>query len=90
MGLNKHIAIPISEQDAFHSSGFAKVASGDRVGTVSRDMFTRRSQLDARLRIVNSFCQHNVGQSHTVPANNSTEPDLLKSSGPGIDSQTKV
>lgn len=81
MGLNKHIAIPISEQDAFHSSGFAKVASGNRVGTVSRDMFTRRSQLDARLRIVNNFCQHNnVEQGNIISDNNSTDPDILRSS----------
>lgn len=87
MDLNQHVAIPVPKQDAFHSSGFAKIASGNRVGAVSRETFAQRRQLDINRRIINNYRQSNFGQNYATPVANPTEPSP---SGPPADLQPKV
>lgn len=87
INLNKHIAIPIPEQDAFHSSGFAKVASGNRVGTVSRDTFAQRRQADINRRVISNYRQSNIGQNYATSVANPTEPSP---SEPVVDYQPKA
>ncbi len=49
--------------DIVHSSGYAKVQSGERIGSTSVEGFMKRQRIDANRNYVQSYRDSKVGQT---------------------------
>lgn len=58
-----HLA-PDENKSEFHTSAFAKVATGDRVGSASPKTFSQLRQLDRNRRIIGNYRSSNIGNSY--------------------------
>ena len=50
----------------FHSNAFAKIASGDRLGSVSNESFEKRQEINQNRRIVYGYDRSNIGTRGNV------------------------
>ncbi len=55
MDLNKHLAEYDSDDKHFHSSGFAKLANGNQIGSTSSSSFDKRRALNENRRVVMAY-----------------------------------
>jgi len=62
MDLNKYI-ITGDNSKSFHSSGLAKVANGNRIGSAAPVSFNQRRQVDDNRRIINVYSRSTIGNS---------------------------
>ncbi len=62
MDLNKYI-VKNDDTKPFHSSGFAKIASGDRLGSTASISFEQRQRIERDRRFVGSYQRSAIGQS---------------------------
>ncbi|MFZ2125298.1 MAG: hypothetical protein WA087_00840 [Candidatus Saccharimonadales bacterium] len=65
MDLNKHIATN-DNASHFHSSGYAKVAYGDRVGSTTTESFGMRRQIDASRQLIKGYHRSAIGNSYSA------------------------
>jgi len=65
MDLNKHI-ITNENSNPLHSSGFAIVASGDKLGVTSAVSFNQRQQIDRNRRVVDGYQRSTLGNAYGV------------------------
>lgn len=65
MDLNKHI-VKNDDNKPFHSSGFAQVASGNRVGSVGNTSFSQRQQIENNRRLVYGYNRSVIGNPCSV------------------------
>ena len=65
MDLNSHI-VKNDDNKPFHSSGFAQVATGNRIGSVGGDSFSRRQQIDRERRLVYGYNRSAIGGAYGV------------------------
>lgn len=65
MNLNKRI-ISNNDDKPFHSSGYAKIASGNRIGSVSAVSFGQRQQIDNSRSTVDLYKRSTIGNSYGV------------------------
>ena len=65
MDLNKHIVTDNNDKP-FHSSGYAKVASGNRIGSVSHVSFGQRQQIDGNRSRVDLYKRSTIGNAYGV------------------------
>jgi len=65
MDLNKHI-VANDNHKPFHSSGYARVANGDRIGSVSNVSFNQRQRIDNNRQTVDLYKRSVVGSSRGV------------------------
>ncbi|HRN96826.1 MAG TPA: hypothetical protein PLZ58_00010 [Candidatus Saccharibacteria bacterium] len=84
--MNKHI-VTNEESGAtpFHTHGFAKVASGDRLGAVSPTSFEERIKLENSRKLVGGYQRSTLGSTY-----NPTRPRVARpnSTRPGGNSRT--
>lgn len=50
--------------DAFHTSGYAKVAQGGAIGATSSESFNRRLQVDRNRRAVGRYGESMIGRNY--------------------------
>lgn len=62
MDLNKHI-VKNSNDSLFHSSGFAQVASGNRLGSDGDITFEQRQRIEKNRKLIGSYQRSTIGQS---------------------------
>ena len=55
MDLNKHLADYNSDEKHFHSSGFAKLANGNQIGSTNSSSFDKRRALNENRRVVMAY-----------------------------------
>jgi len=65
MDLNKHIVNDNSSKP-FHSNGFARIANGNRIGSVASTSFNQRRQVDDNRRMVGVYSRSAIGNMHGV------------------------
>jgi hypothetical protein len=65
MDLNNHI-VKNNDNKPFHSSGFAQIAVGNRVGSVGTTSFDRRQQIDRERRLVYGYNRSAIGSAYGV------------------------
>lgn len=65
MDLNKHI-ISDDNNKPFHSSGYAKVASGNRIGSVGVDSFSQRQNIEKNRQKIGMYRRSAIGNSYGV------------------------
>lgn len=89
MDMNKHI-VTNEESGAtpFHTHGFAKVASGDRLGAVSPTSFEERIKLENSRKLVGGYRRSALGSTYNptrprVAGPNSTRPGVNTRATPG-------
>ncbi|MEP7204884.1 MAG: hypothetical protein ABI716_01675 [Candidatus Saccharibacteria bacterium] len=63
--LNKYIVDP-EPGKPFHSNGYAKVANGGRIGSVSTTSFNDRQRIEQGRRAIGSYNRSIVGQAYGV------------------------
>lgn len=75
---NKNIATSDDDLDLFHSNGFAR-ATGNKLGAVSTETFTKRTELNNKRNLVSDYRFSNMGNSYAavsakpiVPKNDQT------------------
>ena len=64
LDMNKHIVKPDDSQP-FHTSGYAVVANGDRIGSVSNISFERRQQIDQSRQKVGGYNRSAIGRARS-------------------------
>lgn len=62
MSLHKFIGQP--QDNPFHSSGYAKVASGDSIGASSAETFGQRRHIERNRRAVGRYGDSLIGRGH--------------------------
>jgi len=65
MDLNKHIVIN-NNRKPFHSNGYARIANGDRIGSVGNTSFNQRQYIDNNRQTVDLYKRSVVGSSRGV------------------------
>lgn len=65
MNFNKRIVMNIDDRP-FHSSGYARVANGNRIGSVANISFDKRQQIEKNRQKVDSYRRSTVGNSYGV------------------------
>jgi hypothetical protein len=65
MDLNKHI-INNDGNRPFHSSGFARIASGNRVGSTGNTSFNQRQKIDQERRLIYGYSRSKIGSSYSA------------------------
>ncbi len=65
MDLNKYIVNP-EPGKPFHSNGYANVANGGRIGSLSPTSFNDRQRIEQTRRAVGSYNRSIVGQAYGV------------------------
>ena len=65
MDLNKHIVTNDSYKP-FHSNGFAQIANGNNVGSVSRTSFEQRRLMDRNRQVIDGYRRSSVGNAYGV------------------------
>jgi len=65
MDLNKHI-VTNDDNKPLHSSGFAFVANGDRVGAVANTSFDQRQQIDRNRQTIAGYQRSSIGSAYSV------------------------
>ena len=65
MDLNKHIVT--DDNQHFHSSGIARVANGNRIGSVSTISFEKRQQIEKNRQKIGSYNRSVIGNYRSVP-----------------------
>lgn len=65
MDLNKYV-INNDNSKPFHSSGFARIANGDRVGSTGGDSYSQRQQIDNNRRIIYGYNRSVIGSAYSV------------------------
>ena len=65
MDLNQHIVVN-NTTSPFHSNGFARVASGDRIGTATATSFEQRRQIDGDRQVIGEYRHSAIGSSYNV------------------------
>ena len=65
MDLNKHI-VTNDTSKPLHSSGFAKIANGDRIGAAGNTSFYQRQQFDRSRQIIDGYQRSSIGNSYGV------------------------
>lgn len=78
MDLNKHI-VTDKNNSTFHSSGFARVAGGDRIGSTSTVSFNQRLQIDKNRQLVNGYERSAIANSRGVLRAKTFNRDAAKS-----------
>ncbi len=63
MDLNKHI-VTNDNASHFHSSGYARVAYGDRVGSTTTESFGTRRRIDSSRQIINGYHRSAIGNTY--------------------------
>jgi hypothetical protein len=63
LDLNKHI-VKNDDNKPFHSNGFARIAVGNRVGSVGSMSFSRRQQIDRDRRLVYGYNRSAIGSNY--------------------------
>lgn len=67
MDLNKHIITNNNDAGAhFHSSGYARVAFGDRVGSTTTESFGARRQIDSSRQLIKGYHRSAIGNSYSA------------------------
>lgn len=66
MDLNKYI-VKNDGNRPFHSSGYARVANGDNVGSTSDITFNQRLEIDHNRRLVGSYKRSLIGSATVIP-----------------------
>jgi len=62
--MNNHI-VKADDNQPFHTSGYAQVATGNRMGSVSTMSFERRQQIEKNRQKINNYRQSVVGSYRT-------------------------
>lgn len=89
MDMNKHIVKDENEgATPFHTHGFAKVASGDRLGAVSTTSFEERIKLENNRQLVGGYKRSALGSTYNptrprVAKPNAARPGVNLRSAPG-------
>lgn len=65
MNFNKRIVMN-SDDRPFHSSGYARVANGNRIGSVANVSFDKRQQVEKNRQKVDSYRRSTVGNPYGV------------------------
>jgi len=65
MDLNKHIAQPLGDKKPYHSSGYAVIANGDRIGSTSAVPFSQRLQVNESRQIVDVYHRSAIGRTYS-------------------------
>ena len=65
MDLNKHI-VKSDNDSPLHSSGYAQIASGDRIGSTSSMSFEQRLQIERNRQVVGGYNRSAIGRSYGV------------------------
>lgn len=65
MGIHKHF-ITAGQSEFAHSNSYARVASGERLGSTSYESFGQRRQLDSSRQIINGYHRSTIGNSYGV------------------------
>jgi len=73
MDLNNHI-VKNNDNKHFHSSGFAQVAVGNRLGSVSAESFNKRLQTDLNRQLIKGYNRSLVGSSYATLRAQSIQP----------------
>lgn len=63
MDLNKHI-INNDTNSIFHTSGYAQVASGNRLGAINTQTFEERQRIERNRQLVAGYNRSSIGQSY--------------------------
>jgi hypothetical protein len=63
MDLNKHI-VSNDTNKPFHSNGYARVATGNRVGSTSSETFLQRQRIDRSRQIIKGYNRSTIGSSY--------------------------
>ena len=63
MDLNKHI-VSDGDDKPFHSSGYAKVANGNRIGSVANTSFSRRRYIDQNRSVIGIYKRSAIGSGY--------------------------
>lgn len=63
MDLNKHI-VTSDTNKPFHSSGYAQVATGNRLGSVANVSFNQRQQIDRNRRTIAGYNRSVIGSTY--------------------------
>lgn len=62
----------------FHSSGLAKVQSGNRIGSISRLSYSQRRQIDSDRKIIYNYQRSTIGGSYSeLRAKSSTTSEVV-------------
>ena len=87
--MNKHI-VKTDDNQPFHTSGYAQVANGNRVGAVSTMSFERRQQIDQNRQKIGDYRRSTIGRATSEfrpkivisPISASTKPSLVEKPTP--------
>lgn len=71
MDINKHI-IKVNDEEIFHSSGYAQVASGNNLGSTSSVTFNQRLQVEKNRSVIGSYRHSSIGGLYDRPRINNT------------------
>jgi hypothetical protein len=65
MDLNKHI-ITNDSNSLFHTSGYAQVANGNRLGAINTQTFEERQKIERNRQLIAGYNRSTIGQSYNM------------------------
>lgn len=77
MDLNKHLADSDNKPKPFHTSGFARIANNNQIGSTNSTSFGRRREIDAGRKTVMAYNRSalaNIKNRHSYEMTNNLEP----------------
>jgi hypothetical protein len=87
MDLNKHI-VTNDTSKPFHSSGLARVANGDHVGSTSNVSFNQRQHIECNRRLVYGYNRSVLGGAYGLFRSNFVKNSSLRRATSEGDNQT--
>ena len=79
MKLNDYVVKNSKLSDVAHSSGYAKVQSGERLGATSSQTFSQRQSIDYRKSVIKSYGDSNIARTRV------SQRDVSKNSLSALD-----
>lgn len=76
MDLNKHI-VKNDNNKPYHSSGYAIIAHGDRIGSTSTESFNQRQQINQERKVIDGYHRSNIGRTYGALKARSVAGDKL-------------
>ena len=76
MNLNNHV-IDDNDKKMFHSSGYARVANGNRIGSVANISFNQRQQIEHNRSTIGIYRRSSIGGAYgALEARRSIRPSI--------------
>ena len=72
MDLNNHV-IDNKQDEHFHTSGVALISRSNKVGSISRETFSQRQDVERNRQKINAYHHSHIGSSYSISGARSAE-----------------